>query len=309
MRNVLFFLLAAFCFTPWCEPWIALLLGIGLALALGNPYPKESKSFSKVLLQAAVVLLGFSVDLNTVLQAGQKGIAFALVSIAAVFLLGYGLQKLLNVQPITGLLVSTGTAICGGSAIAAMSSVVDAPQEDVSVAVGTVFLLNAVALITFPPLGHLMGLSDQQFGTWAGIAIHDVSSVVGAGAAYGGTALATATAVKLSRVLYLIPITLVASYVTARNRNKEAGGAKPAVPWFIGLFILASLARTYSAEIRAQADVIKYIATSGFSLSLFLIGGGLSKATLKQVGIRPMLQGIGLWLFISVAALFAAKAM
>lgn len=309
MSKPLFFLSVAFCFSPWAQPWMALLLGVALALSLGNPFPKESKSVSKVLLQVAVVLLGFAVDLRTVLEAGQRGILFAFVSISCVFLLGWLLQRALGIRPITGLLVSTGTAICGGSAIAAMSSVVDAPQEDVSVAVGTVFLLNAVGLILFPYLGHVLGMSQEQFGAWAGIAIHDVSSVVGAGKAYGGIALATATSVKLSRVLFLIPITFAASFLVARGRQGSVAesGVKPSIPWFIGLFLLASLARTYSPAIQTQADNIKFVAGAGFSLSLFLIGAGLSKATLKQVGIRPMVQGIALWLFISVASLVVVR--
>ncbi|HWA83418.1 MAG TPA: putative sulfate exporter family transporter [Fimbriimonadaceae bacterium] len=311
--KAIFFLAAVFCLTPWSSPPIALILGAALALSLGNPFPNESKKYSKILLQVAVVFLGFAMDLHKVLDAGEKGIAFALISIGCVFLLGWGLQKLLGVRPITSLLVSTGTAICGGSAIAAMSTVADAPQEDVSVSVGTVFLLNAVALLIFPPLGHALKLTGDQFGTWAGIAIHDVSSVVGAATAYGGGALANATAVKLSRVLYLIPITLLASYLLNRTRkgepHEEKGKAKAQIPWFIGLFLLASLAQTYIPAIQAQATPIKTIASAGFSLSLFLIGSGLTMKTLKQVGFRPLLQGIGLWLFISVVSLAVVKGL
>lgn len=307
MSQALFFLAAVFCFTPWVQPWIALLLGIGLALALGNPYPDQSKKVSKTLLQVAVVLLGFSVDIHVVLRAGEKGILFAFGSILAVFLLGWLLQRLLKIRPVTGLLVSTGTAICGGSAIAAMSSVVDAAQEDVSVAVGTVFLLNAIGLLLFPVLGHAMNMSPDQFGTWAGIAIHDVSSVVGAGKQFGGGALEIATAVKLSRVLYLLPITLVASYWLSRQHREGTNATKAPIPWFIGLFLLASLSRTFLPEVAQFTDPIKYVATAGFSLSLFLIGAGLSKATLKKVGYRPMLQGVCLWLFISVASLLAVR--
>lgn len=305
--QVVFVLAAAFALTPWCSPPIALLLGAAIALSLGNPFPKESKTYSKILLQVAVVLLGFALDLNKVLQAGKEGILFALVSISGVFLLGWGLQKLMKVRPVTSILVSTGTAICGGSAIAAMSSVLDAPQEDVSVSVGTVFLLNAVALLIFPPLGHALALTPDQFGTWSGIAIHDVSSVVGAATAFGSGALANATAVKLSRVLYLIPITLIASALLARSDREKK--SKVSIPWFICLFILASLVRTIYTSVHQYEGVIKEFAGSGFALSLFLIGSGLTVKTLKQVGVRPLIQGILLWLFIGISSLLVVKGL
>ena len=190
----------AACLLPWTPPWVALVLGMSIALILGNPFPKQSKTASKFLLQACVVLLGFGVDLSTVIAAGSQGILFALVSITLVFLLGWLLQRVLALRPQAGLLVTTGTAICGGSAIAAMSTVIDADQEDVSVAVGTVFILNAIALIIFPPLGHYFGLTENQFGTWVGIAIHDVASVVGAGKQYGPIALDVGTADRKSVV-------------------------------------------------------------------------------------------------------------
>lgn len=281
----------------------ALIGGLILALTLGNPFPAESKKVSKPLLQAAVVLLGFSVDFHTVLQAGVKGLGFAVVSILAVYGLGWLLQRGLKVRPTTSLLVSTGTAICGGSAIAAMSSVVNAESEDVSVAVGTVFLLNAAALILFPPLGHALGLTPGQFGVWAGIAIHDVSSVVGAATAYGGGALDTATAVKLSRVLYLVPITLVAAMLTKKTEGKSVP-----IPWFVGGFLLAAFIRSLFPFVAAHATEVKSVASAGFALCLFLIGAGISRKALAAVGWRPMAQGIILWVTISVLALFAAKA-
>ncbi len=317
VAKIAFFLAVLFTLVPWrfvspgferFVPPLALLLGTLLALLLGNPYPDECKRYSRTLLQISVVLLGFTMDLNKVLKAGEKGLIFAPISILCVFLLGWGVQRLLLVRPITGLLVSTGTAICGGSAIAAMSTVVDAPQEDVSVSVGTVFLLNAVALLTFPVLGHAMGLTPEQFGTWAGIAIHDVSSVVGAGQAFGGGALEMATAVKLSRVLYLVPIVVIAAiWLRRRNRHSAFGNQRSAIPWFIGFFLLASLAGTYIPLIHDNADMIKVLPTAGLSLSLFLIGSGLTVKTLRQVGMRPLLQGVILWVFISVFSLLAVR--
>lgn len=314
VSRVLFWLVAVLCLAPMLplpESILALVapgalvLGALLALTLGNPYGTASKSVSKVLLQAAVVLLGFSLDIHKVLEAGSRGIGFGLASIACVFLLGWGLQRVLKVRPLTGLLVSTGTAVCGGSAIAAMATVTDAPQEDVSVAVGTVFLLNALALMIFPPIGHALGLTGDQFGTWAGIAIHDVSSVVGAATAFGAGALTTATAVKLSRVLYLVPIVIIAAAILRRSGEKQTKSTP--IPWFIGLFLLACVARSYVPAIADQALTIKHVASAGFAGALFLIGAGISRATLKAVGARPLVQGVSLWLFISVVSLLVVK--
>ncbi len=317
LSRVVFFVLAACCLIALAPisqtvmallPPAALLAGAILALTLGNPYPAESKKLGKILLQASVVLLGFSVDLGQILTAGKDGILFALVSITTVFALGYGLQKLLKVRRATSLLVCMGTAICGGSAIAALSSVIDAPQEDISVSVATVFVLNGIALILFPPLGHAFGMSAGQFGIWSGIAIHDVSSVVGAATAFGGGALQVATAVKLSRVLYIVPITLIASYAM-RRKSGEATEVRAQTPWFVGLFILASVLRSESSLIAGVAPIAKIVAVAGFALCLFLIGAGISRKVLKSVGVRPMAQGVALWIFVSVAAFFAARSL
>ena len=298
----------AACLIPITPPWAALLLGIAIALTLGNPFSKQSKNGSKILLQVCVVLLGFSMDLGTVLKAGSQGILFALASITCVFLIGWWLQRFLKLRPIAGLLVSTGTAICGGSAIAAMSTVTDADQEDVSVAVGTVFILNAIALLIFPPLGRHFGLTQEQFGTWAGIAIHDVASVVGAGKAYGPVALDVGTAVKLSRVLYLIPITLGAAWWIRRTHAKhddeqfDQGRSAATFPYFIIGFVLASVLRTYIPALADNAAQIKTVASVGLACALFLIGSGITRKTLQQVGVRPLILGVILWVFISVAS-------
>ncbi len=288
----------------------ALVAGAALALTLGNPFTVPSKHTARWLLQASVVLLGFSMDLGKVAQAGRSGLVFSLVSISAVFGLGWALQRWLKIRPVTGLLVSAGTAICGGSAIAAVSSVVDAPEEDVSVAVGTVFLLNALALLLFPPLGHLLRLNQHQFGVWSGIAIHDIASVVGAGTSYGPEALDVATAVKLSRVLYLVPITFIAAYLHHRRTPTEARGERKAmgIPWFVGLFLLASAARSLVPAIVPLTGDVKRIAAAGFAVSLFLIGTALTRKTLKSVGLRPLALGALLWLFVSVAALLGVRA-
>lgn len=243
-------------------------------------------------------------NLHTVFKAGLSGLGFGLVSISLVFLAGSLLQKILGIRKDTSLLVTTGTAICGGSAIAAVSSVIDAEQEDVSVAVGTVFLLNAVGLLIFPPLGHLFHLNGEQFGTWSGIAIHDVSSVVGAASAFGQDALGVATAVKLSRVLYLVPITLMISYRKARHASgiKRAG---PPIPWFVLGFLVACALRSGIPALEPWSPIISRVARMGFSLSLYLIGSGITRAALKKVGVRPLIQGAALWVFISVLSLAA----
>lgn len=284
----------------------ALVAGAFLGLTLGNPFARPSKAAARWLLQASVVLLGFSMDFGQVLREGRSGLAMSLLSIGSVFGLGWLLRRALRVRSGVGLLVSAGTAICGGSAIAAVSTVVGAPEEDVSVAIGAVFVLNAVALLVFPMLGHWMRLSPAQFGAWAGIAIHDIASVAGAGAAYGPEALGVATAVKLSRVLYLVPITLGLAWW----RGRRGGGARRApIPWFVGLFLLASLGRTFVPAISAHADDVKRLAAAGFALSLFLIGAALTRRTLKSVGVRPLAMGALLWVFISVASLAAIRGM
>ena len=283
----------------------ALVVGAAAALIAGNPFAGFTKAFSKVLLQASVVLLGFSMDLKTVLQTGQSGLAYGITSICAVFALGFVLQRMLGIRPVTGLLVSTGTAICGGSAIAAVSTVIDAPAEDVSVAICAVFLLNALALLVFPPLGHALSLTQTQFGIWAGIAIHDIASVAGAGVAYGQQALDTATAVKLSRVLYLVPLTLLIAWIHHRTVARTTGDERRSVtiPWFVGLFLVASALGSYVDIVHAHTSGIKRIAACGFALSLYLIGLGLSRSTLKAVGVRPLVMGAILWIFISVGTL------
>lgn len=303
-----------FCLTPWASPPIALALGVALALLIPNPFRKSTQKFSKLLLQACVVLLGFGMDLPIVLRTGAAGLAFAAVSIGATLLLGYWIGRLLNVSRITSSLISTGTAICGGSAIAALGSSIDAPDADMTVAIGTVFCLNAVALYIFPPLGHALHLTQDQFGMWSGVAIHDVSSVVAASGSYGSKAQQIATAVKLARTLWIVP--LVIGFTMLRRREMAADDAAlqgnptrrnriPRVPYFIGLFLLASVARTYIPAVSQQADMMKNTATVGLTLTLFLIGAALSRKTLASVGPSAFAQGIILWAFIGGLSLLA----
>ncbi len=295
-----FLLGAALCFTRWGSPPIALSVGIALALLVTNPLASEAKKLSGPLLRIAVVLLGFTMNLNVVIRAGASGAIFAAVTIVATLVLGYAVGKLLKIAQRTSLLISSGTAICGGSAIAAVGSVLGAAQGEMSVALGTVFILNALALYLFPVIGHALNLTQEQFGTWAGVAIHDISSVVGASTAYGPLALATATAVKLSRALWIVPLTFGA---TALREKGETERAKVQIPWFIGFFLLAALVRSQMPSLEPAIPSLGLAAKIGMTLTLFLIGSSLSKSMLKAVGWKPLLQGVVLWLFISVASL------
>lgn len=282
----------------WVAPAVALFLGIALAVTFGAPYAKTNKKVSKYLLQASVVGLGFGMNLHSALAAGKEGMLFTIVSVIGVMILGVSLGKLLKVNPKNAYLISSGTAICGGSAIAAVAPIIDADDNDTSLALATIFILNAVALFVFPPIGEALGLTQQQFGTWAAIAIHDTSSVVGAGAAYGEEALQVATTIKLTRALWIFPLAL-ASVLVFKSKGK-----KVAIPWFILFFILAMVANTYLPLPEAMTQGIVFIAKKALSLTLFLIGCGLSLEAIKRVGAKPLVLGVLLWILISVVTLF-----
>jgi len=288
---------------------MALIAGVLLALCLGNPFPHHSHAAAKRLLQFCVVLLGFGMNLPTILQAGWNGALFALVTIGMTLLLGYWAGRVLKLNRNTAALISAGTAICGGSAIAAVGSVLAVTEAEIAVAMGTVFLLNAVALYLFPLLGHGFHLSPDQFGLWAGVAIHDISSVVGAAFNYGHGALETATAVKLSRTLWIVPVTIgMAFTLGARSGGRSAAGRPPRclkanIPWFIGLFLLASMARSFVPAVAHWTPLIAVVTKWGLTLVLGLIGASLSPAAMRQVGWRAAVQGILLWTFISATSL------
>jgi uncharacterized integral membrane protein (TIGR00698 family) len=297
---------------------------VGLALTLENPFAQVSKHTAKFLLQACVVALGFGMNLAVVLAAGKSGMLFAAGSITGTLILGYFAGRFLKISAKTSALITSGTAICGGSAIAAVGSVIGAAEGEMTVAMGTVFLLNAVALYIFPLIGHALHLSQTQFGTWAGVAIHDISSVVGAASRYGLPALQTATAVKLSRALWIVPVATGAALAFRQasphtvpqtagvsdttvgfdpNQTPASARGKLQIPWFIGLFLLASVARSFIPGVAAASPTISHIATVGLTLTLFLIGAGISQKTLRVVGWKPMAQGIALWLAISAGSL------
>ena len=290
----LFYLLLALCFLPIVSPALALFMGLLMGFTVGNPYPRTSSRLSKYLLQISVVGLGFGMNLFQSLQSGKEGMLFTILSVVLVLALGLMVGKLLGMQRTISYLISSGTAICGGSAIAAVAPIAGANDDEISVSLGTIFLLNAIALFIFPPIGRLLGFTQEQFGMWAAIAIHDTSSVVGAGAAYGDIALQIATMVKLTRALWIIPLALFTMFIF-KNRS-----GKIAIPWFILFFVLAMLVNTYLALPTQLTSTLLYMAKQGMTITLFLIGSGLSVASLKRVGARPLVLGLLLWFFISI---------
>jgi uncharacterized integral membrane protein (TIGR00698 family) len=296
LRYVLFFAFLLFCVTPWASPPLALALGLVLALTAGNPFGKQTSKPTKLLLQASVVGLGFGMNLQKVVQAGRTGILFTIATIAGTLLLGWLAGRALGIERRTAHLISSGTAICGGSAIAAVGPVIDATDEEMSVSLGTVFILNSIALFVFPLIGHALHLSQTQFGVWAAIAIHDTSSVVGAAAKYGNEALQIATTVKLTRALWIVPLT-IGTALAFRHKSTRI-----AIPWFILWFLVASVVRTY---VGGPWESIVTVAKIGLTVTLFLIGAALSRKSIAAVGARPLILGVLLWIVISCVALFA----
>ncbi|MEG2820378.1 MAG: putative sulfate exporter family transporter, partial [Muribaculaceae bacterium] len=266
-------------------PALALFIGLVFAFTFGIPFPKFNKKSSKYLLQASVVGLGFGMNFEASLQAGKDGMLFTIVSVVVVMVLAVILGKYMKIDRKTSYLIGSGTAICGGSAIAAIAPIIKADENQMAVSLGTIFMLNAVALFIFPPIGHLLGLSQEQFGTWAAIAIHDTSSVVGAGAAYGDKALEIATLIKLTRALWIIPLAI---FTTFYFKNKSS---KISIPWFIFLFIVAMLVNSYAGLPAEISQWCVWLAKKGMIVTLFLIGSSLSIGVIKKVGFTPVLQG------------------
>ena len=285
--------------STWVTPPVVLFVGLAFALLCGQAYPTFNKKVSKKLLQYSVIGLGFGMNLQASLASGKEGMLFTIISVVGTLLIGMFIGcKVLKLNRNTSYLISSGTAICGGSAIAAVGPIIKAKDTDMSMALATVFILNAIGLFLFPILGHWLGLSQQEFGTWAAIAIHDTSSVVGAGAAYGEEALQVATTIKLTRALWIIPLALVTSVIF------RSEGKKISIPWFILFFIVAMLINTYLlADFPQIGKFIAGIARKGLIITMFFIGASLSVDVIKSVGIRPLLQGILLWIIISAASL------
>jgi uncharacterized integral membrane protein (TIGR00698 family) len=298
-KFILMWLLAAVCCLPAITPPIGLLIGLVFALVIGNPIPMLTGKLQKYLLQVSVVGLGFGIQLQAVIKAGTTGMGATAVSLLVTMLVGWLLARMLTVDKVTGQLVSTGTAICGGSAIAAMAPVVGATTQQTSVALGCIFILNAVALFLFPAIGTWTHMSQAHFGYWSAIAIFDTSSVVGAAQKYGADALAIAVPVKLARALWILPMVAVAALIGRRKDSKAV------IPWFVFFFLLASVIATVVPSGTPVWKDIANWAKTGLTVTLFLIGATLSRKALKEVGFKPMLFTVALWAVISIAS-FAA---
>lgn len=277
-------------------PAAALLIGLIYAFIFKCPYPKFNKKASKYLLQISVVGLGFGMNVNQSLQSGSEGMMFTIISVIGVIILGIAIGYWLHLNRKTSYLIASGTAICGGSAIAAVGPIIKANEQEMAVSLGVIFILNAIALFIFPPIGHYFDMTQQQFGAWAAIAIHDTSSVVGAGEAYGQQALQIATLIKLTRALWIIPLALI-TMLLFRDKSR-----KVSIPWFIFLFIIAMIINTYCNLPQCISESLVWCAKKGLILTLFLIGASLSLNAIKAVGLKPLILAILLWAIIGVSS-------
>ena len=298
MSKKLFFVGIILAAAGFLSPPLALGVGAIYGLTFLHPFHVASRELSKFLLQASVVLLGFGMNLEEVIKVGRSGFLFTALSITFAMVIGLSLGRVFRVGKVQSLLICAGTAICGGSAIAAIGPVLNADEEEMTVSLGTVFVLNSIALFLFPLVGWWLHLSQTQFGLWAALAIHDTSSVVGASQRFGPTALAVGTTVKLARAMWIVPVTL-----TLATMRKSS--ARIQWPWFIGLFCAATVFSTYAPRLHSVFVELSRLGKIGLSVTLFLIGTGISRKVLKQVGIRPMLQGLLLWVIVAIASLFA----
>lgn len=302
---------------------VGLALGLLFAIIFGTPFPKVNRVLSKTLLQASVVGLGFGMNLIKSLQSGAEGMIFTVASVIGVMVIGVILGNYMRINSKTSYLISSGTAICGGSAIAAVGPVVNADKDEMAVSLGVIFILNAIALFIFPPMGHFFHLSQTQFGTWAAIAIHDTSSVVGAGAAYGAEACDLATLIKCTRALWIIPLAFFTMWFYPKmmqRKNRKASGmeagikedgerkAKISIPWFIFYFVIAMVINTYTRDLNGALpqlyDFIYDLARKCLVAVLFAIGAGLSLKVIKSVGVKPLIQAVTLWVCIGAVSLF-----
>jgi uncharacterized integral membrane protein (TIGR00698 family) len=305
--HILVPLLAVAAVLPFVPPAAALVTGVAVALALGNPWLTRTRKLAPLLLGIAVMGLGAAADLGVVGRVGLRGIGYTAVGISLTFLAGLLLARVFAVEEDTALLVTVGTAICGGSAIAAVAPAIKAKSESISVALATVFLLNAVALVVFPPLGRLVGLDESRFGLFAALAIHDTSSVVGAATAYGPKAVEVATTVKLARALWIVPVALVIGWARAR-RTGEPGRSAAKLPWFLVGFVLMAAIVTSFPALRPAGLAVAAGAKRVLVVTLFLIGTSLTRDALKRVGLRPIVLGVALWILAASATLAALEA-
>jgi len=321
LAKILFFLALVLSFTGLLSPPVALTIGILFGLCFTHPYATAARTSARVLLQVCVVALGFGMNLHEVLKAGRSGFVYTALGISFALLAGLALGKVLRVRGNSSFLITAGTAICGGSAIAAIGPILHADDEEMSVSLGTVFILNSVALLIFPPIGSTLHLSQTQFGLWAALAIHDTSSVVGAAAKYGPQALVIGTTVKLARALWIVPLALATAAIKrskskigseSKILNNAKAGSETAIrgeskiqfPWFILFFCFAAVFNTYLPAISSFSHSLFTLGRLGLVATLFLIGTGISRATLKEVGWRPLLQGVLLWAVVGITSLY-----
>ncbi|SPW25609.1 MAG: membrane protein [Elizabethkingia anophelis] len=297
LQKILFFVLLIFCVTPFVEPPLALILGFVVSFFIGHPYIKHNSFAAKYLLQFSVVGLGFGMNLTEAIKVGKEGLIFTVASIFFTLIVGLIIGRYLKINKSTSTLISGGTAICGGSAIAALAPVINAKDEDISVAMACIFILNALALLIFPVIGHQLNMSQDQFGLWSAIAIHDTSSVIGSAQKYGEEALKIATTVKLERALWIIPVSILLSILNKGSVKKIK------IPYFILGFIGAILLAYYFPQIRPFGEIMVFTAKKALNITLFLIASGLSISSIKKVGVKPLVQGVLLWIFISVGSL------
>ncbi|NLT03100.1 MAG: putative sulfate exporter family transporter [Bacteroidales bacterium] len=297
LSKVLYVAVILCCFLPFVTAPMALLAGLLFALLVGQPFPKFNKKASKYLLQAAVVGLGFGMNLHESLASGKDGMMFTILTVSGTMMIGWFIGRKLKLDSKTSYLISAGTAICGGSAIAAVGPVIKANDGQLSVALGIVFILNAIALFLFPVLGNLLNMSQREFGLWSAIAIHDTSSVVGAASTYGQEALSVATTVKLTRALWIIPLAFVSSLIF------KQGSGKMYLPWFILLFVVAMVLNTYTPLPDILTDGIVTVSKRLLTVSLFFIGASLSWQVIRSVGLKAIVLGVLVWLVIGVSSL------
>lgn len=295
-----FWIILLSCCCPYVSAPMALLAGIAYGTILGNSWGKITATWSKRLLQVSVIGLGFGLNLPELLKTGKDAFLYTSISICFTMAIGYLLGRLFNTPRRTSTLISFGTAICGGSAIAAMAPVIKAKSEETGVALATVFALNSIALLLFPPIGHLLGMGQRPFGLWSALAIHDTSSVVGAAATYGGVALAVGTTVKLTRALWIMPSAMITAWF-------EKSEGKVTFPFFIIGFIAAAGIKTMLPQFDQVWHPVNSVAKQSLVVTLFLIGTGLTREVLKRTGLRPLVHGVLLWLIVSFVSGIAIK--
>ncbi|NUN05694.1 MAG: putative sulfate exporter family transporter [Bdellovibrio sp.] len=308
LSKILFPVAAILSLAPFISSGVSLLMGVLLAVVFGNPYLEQSRKLTQKLLPLSVVGLGAGMNLHVIGKVGLQGVGYTIVGISCALLLGTLLGKLFKTSPDTSLLVTVGTAICGGSAIAAVAPVIRAKSHEVSVSLGVVFLLNSLALFIFPAVGHYFHLSEVQFGLWSALAIHDTSSVVGAAMQFGHQALEVGTTVKLARALWIVPVAFAIGLIYTKKNSAAAATGKAKKPWFILGFLLAATLVTYVPELKSTGDIVNTLAKRTLVLTLFLIGTSLTRETIRNVGAKPFLQGVTLWILVASGTLGALLA-